>query len=300
MTYGARAVAYRGARAILSRRYGAKAYRAANVIRRAWKYRRPLMRVARYAYRAAKRRKTGPERRLVKVSKTKSQATAQAFPSTSSTHNIQTLHFAVIPYPKDPDTFLDIGANGYRRGQDIYLKGVKICRHFHITNDNSSWPHMVHWALVQHKENDERQDAIEGSLRRQFFRVHNDANQKTLNFDDNTANWNQIYNCAPMNPDGDWNILTHWKMRLEPAPGRGATGMPSTKWLKTVSKYYKLRTPVHFQNKLDDPPNSRSDDIPNNPVYEVWWFSAIMPQGHSATQTLQSAAYNTTYYSNKH
>lgn len=297
VAYGGRSLAYRGARAILSRRYGVKAYRAANVIRRVWKYRKPLMRAARGVYRASKRRKTPMERRLVHSPQVKTRSTGDPHATFATSHNPQTLHFKVLPYPRDADIDPNsgIGSNGIRISQDIYLRGFKICRMFWFDKSfATNGPYMVHWALVQAKDNDTKTTEIEGSLRRQFFRVHNNFDEKALNFDDNSATWNQIYNCAPMNPSGDWRILTHWKRRIE---SRNGENQSSTKWLFKIEKYFKLRQATHFQRKSGD--TDRPDDIPNHPVYEVWWHSAMTPTDHFNGHILRSVATNTCYYHNK-
>lgn len=295
------AMVLRSVRRGLMNRYGSRAGVAARVIGTAWRHRRAIGAVSK---RLAMRKwrsvvlgksfsKNKYERRLIKAPKQRVHATQQPFPTTSETIAIQTLYVAALPYPPLPIND-DYALNAVRKSQSIKLHGFKICRQFQLNTDAIKDPVMVHWALVQTKDNDTQDANIITSFKRQFFRAHNDQNQKTLDFNDNTSGWSMHYNCANLSGDGDFNVLTHWRMKLE---GRQGDNQTSDMWLKTIERYFKISTLMNFQNYAGEV--GRSKDIPNHPIYEIMWWSPITPNGFNNTVNLQTRSSNTCYFHNK-
>lgn len=296
--YGARsspsAMVLRSVRGALMNRYGSRAGVAARVIGTAWRNRKAIgavtRRLALRRWRSAVPTRLG--RRMVPDSnRVKSKAASTAYATTSRVTLVQTLDWQALVYPDRSVDGNDM-TNNIRLSQQIRLKGFKICRTF-ASNYANNDPIIVHWALMQDKDNDRPTDAIANSLKRQFFRVHNDVQKKHLAFTDTNAFWSHHYNCAPINPDGDWKILTHLKFRIDPKD----KGVPSTNWIKTHERFYPVRKWAHFNN-VDTQANLPSN-IPDHPIYEVWWFSAMEPPGHNAGGSIRTHANNICYFSNK-
>ncbi|UOF77163.1 putative capsid protein [Circoviridae sp.] len=256
---------------------------AAGVLQAAWRRRQQIKRAYNVVRRGVKRYKMSKiGKRMVAgtraASKVRGERSAESSDAVFIEH--QTLHARLMTYPEYRTT----GVLGSRDQYTILLKGWKICRQFHFVNPapeseapQIGGPIIMHWALVQQKRTQESDTTLIGDLKDRFFRNNSTDDDKYSSFVNAVplSEWKAIFNCNPMNPDGEFKVLTHLRHRLQ-APARNAglfvtNGSVNPKeaiW--EIRKYIKVNRKQTF-GKLDS-------YVPNHPIYEVYWYSTQTPQ----------------------
>lgn len=262
-----RALALTGARALrynLMRKYGGKAGVAARMIGMAWRSRRRFASVAG----GLKRRKLNPGRkwsmRLIKPSNRAAEAAAQAYEQTAIQVLFHRQQVRQLPYPATTQSMLQFGS---RRAASIKLTGVKICRNF--TNIWTS-PVIVHWGMIQPKETSQDGSYDFTNL---FFRNRASINDCATSFPTDPVQqntWSALYNCAPWNPDSNFKIITHIKIKLDAANRNRYLDT------RTHEKFYKLGgTKAHFR--------TAANVTPEHPIFEVWYVTCETPSYFDAS-----------------
>lgn len=194
---------------------------------------------------------------------------------------------------------------GSRDTNRVYLKGIKLCRQFFRTNNaGRNLPQMkINYALVQLKcplSNVESSNETAGALaalariRENFFRANVFDSARAISFFDytNGTDWSNIYNCQPMNPNGNFNILTRMSKTLTT---RFNSDRADSKWYWDINKYQKVGKWISF--------DSSSHYYAANPIFEVWWINQVNPldfnnvdiETHSEVETFNN---HTVYFAN--
>lgn len=235
------------------------------------------------------RKKTKLAKRMSKEPRLASNAKQSAVTGSPTGLNMGFLYSHVIPYPAlsaDPSTITQ------RQNNCIRVKGIKICRSFYYnadygTADQAIGPIQVNWALVQLKD---RTAQISESIQN-FFRDHSSTNARAKAFIPYLANssWSLEYNCLPMNPNSNFNILTRWKRTIYPRASGGAD-LYKTHW--KIEKYFPIK-----KNQRFDASNSTN---PQMPIYEIYWYNTVndsqFPADPTAYIHVVTNHSNTIYY----
>lgn len=178
--------------------------------------------------------------------------------------------------PLDWPSFSATNTVRTRESLDVMLKGVKICRQFKYPAPpptlEYTQPIMIHWALVQAKTANQAPNDFANEAATKFFRFNGDADDRTLPFPIqlSTSLWDMRFNCLPMNPDNNFNIIFH-KKRMLNQEFRDSTGFKQPFW----TTFWKIEKYVKFNKKFSfaDTTTAR----PTHPIYEVMWYQAITP-----------------------
>lgn len=196
-----------------------------------------------------------------------------------------------LPYPPQA---VDVTQDNRRKNSTVFMKGFRICRTFYVEragigNLNNAAQVEIHWALLQQKAGS-LGPSLETDTKVNFFRDHTAATTRARNFNDYgpTDPWSAEFNCLPINPQNDFNIITHQKKILSPVSDVAAR---PTLW--KIDKYYKLKKHVRFTG---------TTGLPERPVYEVFWANTVSAQDFPANpQTETIATWNTHvgYFSDK-
>jgi len=198
-----------------------------------------------------------------------------------------------------------------RRSTSIYLKGIKIHRHFEGLDVFASegrgdmGPAVMNWALIQFKcAKDPADDtALIEALKLKFFTQANDPDvwyHPYEDWPDNAAVTNpfDIYDMkhihGTINQHTDFNILA--RKRLPIAQWFNlTTGKENRKTIARVRHYFKVPQRIYLEG---------SDNATwNHPIYEIWWGTPINPvyvqRNYPATGTAEhynSRSMNTVYF----
>lgn len=211
------------------------------------------------------------------------------------------LYTKAIPYPDPVGTANTVDA---RRGNAVYISGVKIDRTFSNTDietDAALWrgPIVVHWCLMQPKDLGLKLDVDKVSLPGRFFRDYSDKLDETANFTSIRTSdpyfWDELKVNGTLNPDNGYKIITHQKKILTSrVPGNYSQGMPKTQnalphvW--HIKRYYKYCKVADWQEA--------TDVLPQRPLYEVWWWEWLDNINSSNSSILVTHNNIKTYYRN--
>jgi len=177
----------------------------------------------------------------------------------------------IHPTPAGGQTFDFLGE---RHGQNIMLKGIKINRRFFSFPASEGTgilqPFMMHYAMVQFKDADVDPNTWAQQLKENFFRTYGEIYDRTRDFDNNTSStvWTNYHNELPMNPDGNFNIIFHWRKRMEQKPTStiDRNQRPHTfEW--NIKRYVRLNKVIHYTNL--------QSLQPTHPILEVFWYQCM-------------------------
>ncbi|MGL6009821.1 MAG: hypothetical protein ACRC1D_10240 [Culicoidibacterales bacterium] len=284
-------LARRAARYALMKGYGGRAGQAARLISGAWRRRKTIYKAAASLKRAGsylrRPKKRRIESRLVRYKVQNRHGTSTGYSSNLITYGPQTLYVETIPFPSARNPAI---SEGERIGSRIFVHGIKICRTFNVVSEGFPIRYQLNWALVQAKEgvvNDAADVAtIKAQIKEDFFR-ETGITGRVSQFEDSPALWNAKYNCAPMNPNSDYKIITRWKFDIEQL----RPNVPTSHCIKKIDKYFRLKLPMEFEDN--------SFTQPKHAIYELFWFSAVLQKQHQAFAQITCNKNLQTYYSNK-
>ncbi|QSX73071.1 capsid protein [Delphin virus 2] len=186
-----------------------------------------------------------------------------------------------IPYPPQASV---VTAENQRKNQSIYVKGFKICRTFRNLLTQVGQEIEVHWALIQLKAPSlTTPGTLESDVRVAFFRDNSASSSRTRDFTDyiSTDPWSAEFNCLPMAPGNDFNILTHQKRVLAQQNLNSlAFGTRSSNTWK-IERYYPYKKWIKFTG---------DNGFPDRPIYEVYWCNTLDSSGFPADPTADSCS----------
>jgi len=214
---------------------------AVKTISRAWKA---------YTYRKSKfQKRTEPS-----VKETTRQH--GSIPSNRNLLNIATLYFNVIEFPAQGAVV------GSRKGENLFLSGIKICESF--INTGSIVPNIpleMHYAIIQLGCPNDDPLAF---IKEKFFR-QTVGDKRYQAFNDATvgSDWSFAKNCLALNPD-QFRVLCHWKKVLR-QNGDTSNGFGTYMW--KIDRYLKIKKWVAFDDA--------DDQTPNKPIICVYWYNSV-------------------------
>lgn len=193
-----------------------------------------------------------------------------------------------MPYPPQATA---VSQMNLRKNNTIYMKGFKICRTFYVQRAglgtlNNAAQVEIHWALVQMKMSG-RADSF---IKLNFFRDNTATTTRSRDFNDYGATdpWSAEFNCLPLNPGNDFNIITHQKRVLQPV-----SDVTNARTTWKIEKYYPLKKHVKF---LED------DGQPEQQIIELYWANTVSSQDFPSNPTTPTVATwfsHTGYFSDK-
>lgn len=256
-----------------------KYYRAARLIQAAWRYRRPISKVAIKGARAIARRYNMRKRKSVfkqartsnkrkRISGTKFQKPRDQSDYTGglNTYNFnlsrKTLWSSPIQFGKKFTTFSN--TLGQITGGRVFVKGIKVC--FKAINEsvNAFDAASLHFAIIQFKSTGDQ-----AGIPNNFFSQPGGGDagsERDFTFVDaaTAPAWDWRYDCNGINPTR-YNIVTHKKWRLDPRD----VSKSSKNYLLTHEHFYYVNRTFQFENK--------DDTQVRNPLYMVIWYDSILP-----------------------
>jgi len=279
---------------------------AAKAIQWAWKNRRTIKRKGSAIVRYVKKRKTSTKwGSRMKVVEPKQRSAARSDPHVGSNSTIAmcTLQWQQIVLPGPQGGFTELGR---RDGLRVYVKGIKICRQFEFLRPSESVPHcppiIMHYAVVQLKDASMDGGTYSQSFREKFFRSFTDTQDRIEPFIDNTvgSGWSSKQNCLNMNPDSEFNILTHMRRKMVqrcdfPVSPSGPNVTPN-QYIWHIEKYMKIKKSIAFDRT--------TDGTPIHPIFDMYWYQTITPSdypSHTPSVPVVCATWkqHTVYYSDK-
>lgn len=192
-----------------------------------------------------------------------------------------------------------------RASSDILLKGIRFVRSFEFLRGGTEFippcpPIMMHWALIQFKNANVDTANYDAEIRKDFFRVFYEGNDREDPFPNNSSssNWTTLLNTAKMNPDGNFNIITHRKriMQQGPAfpPGGDGWNLKARDYIWQFDRYIKFNKRVDWSNSF----GSR----PTNDIVEVFWCQTLTPKDYPViadSVVAQTWHQHTMYYADR-
>lgn len=281
---------------------------AARVIQRVYRNRKKIGKFARGVkrmYRGATR--MGKRMRAVQP-RQHSQAKSDTSPSTDVGVKLGTMVFNLVNYPNRDLVADHLGA---RQGLHIFLKGIRFCRSFEFIDPDGSedippiGPIMMHWALVQLKDADMDPAIWDAQFRAKFFRVFNDLGDREQPFIDNfaTSGWNALQNCSNMNPDAEFNILTHKRKIMNQA--RGVYTNSTSDITQAYQYHWRIDRYIKFKKKIAY--SNINSTVATHPMFEIFWYQTLTPTPYSNVlvsaslsdaQLVRTFKQHTVYYHN--
>jgi len=210
-----------------------------------------------------------------------------------------------------PPQFDDTNDQINRRTTSIFLRGIKIHRHFEGLDVFASegrgdmGPAVVNWALIQYKcAKDPTDDAgTLAELRTRFFTQANSETQWYHPFQDwlpnaNVTNPFDIYDInhihGTMNQHTDYNILARKRMRISQYFNTTSQS-DARKSVARVRAYFKVPQRIYLEGS--------DNGTWNHPIYEVYWITPInsvnILRNYPSTGTaahFNTRSQNTVYY----
>ena len=220
------------------------------------------------------------------------------------------IYLKLLPAPTIPASGL--GNMRTRQSNFVLYHGIKINRTFALPYGERipTSSVCVNWALVQFKRN-AYEDVTEPlpselNMYKDFFRDHasNNTGQDSIDFPAYTstgtgADWNHEMNVLAMNPDNNYNIITHRRFILTDKGGTSGVnnGGPGKQrhqwnqcWMKNINFYYKLNKTLSFTNS--------TDVNPEQPIAEIWWYNSVCEDAKPADISISTTFYLNTFCKN--
>lgn len=304
MAYGA-LVPYgaRGAVAIYNNRKRARyAYSAARTVYRHRNKIRKVYRTGRSAARSIQRVWRKSRRaRMAKGVKSTGKSTQGVLQQTATPVVLKQLFTSQMPDAPPAITAADFNV---RERATVKYSGYKICRMFENRGGGIGDIYAVNYVMIQWKNNALYDSdgglltlsEIRDSIRRDFFRDTETVEVRTKNFTNSASSaqlWDPVYNCAPMNPNKQYNIIFRKKFTLYPRQATNNNVQDAHRNFKKFEFYMPIKKMVQFK--------SRTAAENQTPFMEIFWYNTRSPgdwpaSGQNAVTDVQTFAHHTLYY----
>lgn len=216
------------------------------------------------------------------------------FGSASFPFQMGQLEVRQLPWPVLQQT----GAgNRQRDGNQIFCRGIKINRLFQYRAYGGSTsdvgPVIVNWALLQCKNYMSITTIIE-KINEDFLRdLSLDGRSRDFEpYAQAGDPWRQSMNVCPINPDNNFNVLSHKRKMIQIKANADNIKANSIWWIK---KYFKIGKRFTF------PANEENQPI--NTIFECFWYNSfsveqfpVTPAGPGAASFLSTNYYNQVYF----
>lgn len=288
VTFLAPAVARRAFRASPYLRY-AKAGVAAGrfVMRNRGTFMKALAMSRRRRYSGKLRVRTMPA-----VKNTSKASATNIFQGSANQFPMGSLQVDELPWP----SFTSSNSLDSRQKNNIFVKGIKICRQFTYiqsqASGNSAGPVELHYALLQLKDNIAPGSVVD-EISNGFFRQNDSGTTRDRAFNAYTAisQWDMGKNCLALNPNRKFRVLSHTKRLINP---RSADSVANKTVRWKIEKYHKLGKNFSFP--------STNNTLPmNNRIIEVYWYNCVepltFPSDPSTSTNIETHNYNLVFFS---
>nr|WCR62209.1 MAG: capsid protein [Circoviridae sp.] len=271
---------------------------AASKIQRVWRKNRQRMWLKKHAPNALATPKYG---KRIKIPNPRSRSLAFQGPhvNLSSYVKMGTLYVQNVSFPQSSSSAARINT---KYGANLTVKGIRFARTFERLRFSETEeeipvcpPVIMHWAVVQLKEPKVFFQDWKEKIATGFFRTFDDSYDRIANFVDNnaTSTFDSTMNLCKMNPDGNFNILTHRRKMLTQKYGSAGLDWKMSPWLWHIDTYMKLNKTFTY---------SDTDQVyPDNPLFEVYWYQTVTPTeypiGKSDAEYVATFGQNTVYFS---
>lgn len=266
--------------AYYANKYGkskSKVSAAAKTIQRTYRAKRQTMFLKKYVPEAVAAARVTKYGKRVTVNIPKQHSNAVSTPKVQLTNYIAmgTLNQAYVPFPK---------TNAYsdrltaKKEQHAFIKGIRFVRTFEFIRPNETEeaveacpPIIMHWAVIQLKEPNVPVENWTAEIKKKFFRSFDDDFDRCEDFEDNGPNttWNSTHNWLKMNPDGNFNILTHRKRRMYQKSGIQGLDYKTHPYLWHIDTWMRINKTFTYTNT--------DQAYPDNPLFEVYWYNTVTP-----------------------
>lgn len=294
-------------------KYGMRAYKAGRTIARGYRrYRRfkkrarPFVAAGMRGYKRArpyisKYRNVRP--RLISGTRQHSHAVQQPSTGVADSYLFGQLYLEAFQYPVAGN---ENEPNTRKNTLRSKIMGLKICRTFSIAlQDAPGWQGLaskpghditIHWMLIQRKSDGTFPTSPNPSaFTPHFFRSFDEnssGDNNAANFVPYTATstFDMKMNCAPVNPNREFNIIARKKFRL----GLPINGTKTQPMHLQFDHYFKLNRIVEF--------NAAAASQPRHPLYEMIWVNpssdTYMPTNPIEFVAVRSRKSHTMYFRN--
>lgn len=231
--------------------------------------------------RGYRRKGTKWGKRMEKTSKVHVEARQDGHATGNALLPLGGLSFQLIDTPL-PSTSIASAAFSSRLWTDkLLIRGIRFCRQFEFLRPSEAVaacpPIQMHWAVVQLKDADMDPGTYGTEFRKAFFRSNNDYDDRFTPFVD-TGGWSSYKNCCSMNPDAEFNILTHQKKTMIqngefPRPPSGSNVEPY-QYIWQIDKYITIKKSVDFRKT--------NSSVATHPLVELFWYETLTPTNYPA------------------
>jgi hypothetical protein len=209
---------------------------------------------------------------------------------------LRTLYSSPMPEAPPPTQANDFNV---RERSTVTYKGYKICRQFENRGSGPAAIYEVNYAMIQFKNNITEGLTplqIEALIRDKFFRETVSNTERSADFINASTSaqvWDATYNCNPMNPNKQYNIIFRKKFTLGPRKSN-VNESRTFENFKKFDFYMPVKKRVQFA-KRDSTANQ-------TPFYEIWWYNSRGPADYPATdsqgvEVMKTLSHHFLYYS---
>lgn len=137
-------------------------------------------------------------------------------------------------------------------------------------------------------------DNWKNEIATKFFRTFDDSFDRVADFADNNSasTYDSKLNYCKMNPDGNFNILTHRTKMLSTKFGIQGYDWKMSPFLWHIDTYMKLNKTFTYGNT--------DNAYPDNPLFEVYWYQTVTPTdypfGYSDYEYVGTFRQNTVFF----
>jgi hypothetical protein len=182
----------------------------------------------------------------------------------------QTMYFKQFTWPVADSTL--VNSKIARETDDVFLKGIKLDRTFRAFA-RAQGPIEIHYFILQAKDNDTTFGLVSDSIRRGFFRSHNEDTDEERDFVDEAAAYSRSFGSCLKNQDADWKTVYAKKFTL-----RQKSNQVQIKCDKMILRdYIKINKLMHFQKSTDTLPMNTFIEC----YYANWLISKDFQVGNS-------------------
>lgn len=270
---------------------------AASKIQRVWRKNRQKIWLKRHAPNALARTKYG-SRIKVPAPRQRSAATQDPHQYLLAGVKLGTLYVNVVNFPSSSTTASRINT---KYGANLYVKGIRFTRTFEMSRTLTGEeeipacpPVIMHWAVVQMKRPKVPFNEWKTEIATKFFRTFDDSFDRVADFVDNanTSTFDSTLNYCKMNPDGNFNILTHRKKMLSSKYGVEGYDWKTSPFLWHIDSYMRINKTFTYSNT--------DAAYPDNPLFEVYWYQTATPTdypfGYSDHEYIGTFRQNTCFF----
>jgi len=244
--------------------------------------------VSKYKEAMANRRMTQAASRMVSPPRHLTEAYQSGHQAENISIKLMNLHINAVTFP--------IGGSGVgdRQSLNMDLRGLKFCRTFELRQQNNAAqgipPVTVHWALIQLKCANKDPAEWEDDIKEKFFRSYTDTNARYQPFINNgpDSGWTTHGNCLPVNPSGEFKLLSHRKWMLT-QPRDTSYYYPIKAIQARLEKYVPVKQRLEF-DRIES-------SIPTHPIIECIWYQTNTPHDYPLNGN-RNAEYLETWFQN--